>query len=59
MKNRNKSEYTMDQELQTDLLASSRRALLHMQQLACAAGAWRTLRLHSPSGSAFLHEMIS
>jgi len=49
----------MDQELQTDLLASSRRALLHMQQLACAAGAWRTLRLHSPSGSAFLREMIS
>jgi len=48
----------MDQELQTELLAGSRRTLLHMQMVN-AAGARRTLHVHSPDCSTFPHEMTS
>jgi len=42
---------TNDQELWAEFAAGSWRTLLHMQKRADAAGAGRTLRVHSPDGS--------
>jgi len=46
----NKYECTMDQELQTVLLAGSWQTLLHVGEM---------LRVHSPNSSTFLHEIMS